>query len=90
MKTFVEMTWNDPPVRLESKVSVWLVIFAGTNFRKTGQIQVSKTLADCFHSQPCTTFWFVLLCLHSISISWIASVIAVKGTLADTVLLAAR
>ena len=45
MKTFVEMTWNDPPVRLESKVSVWLVIFAGTNFRKTGQIQVSKTLA---------------------------------------------
>ena len=43
---------------------------------------------DCFRSRPCAV-WFVRLCLHGISISWIAAAIAVKGTLADTVLLPA-
>ena len=36
-----------------------------------------------------TAVWFVCLCLHSTSISWIASGMAVKGALTDTVLLVA-
>ena len=124
--------------------TIWWVIFAGTNFRETGQNlgfrnfcsfnfhgwwiwdpRVGLTLRlkaermsriaykkrwkikifvpvqwekyprtqdvrsnVCFRSRSCAAVWLVRLCLRTISISWIASAIAVKGTLADTVLLA--
>ena len=70
--------------------------FAGTNFCEIGQNSISEIFAvlifeigesetrgDCFRSRPCAAVWIVRLCLHNIS------AIAVKGTFADTLLLAA-
>ena len=63
-------------------VTVWLVIFAVTNFCEIGQnsdfriseifavlifaVGKSGTRGDCFCSRPCAAVWIVRLCLCSI------------------------
>ena len=98
MRVAVVKIWKFRSTSIMLSFTVWLVIFAGTNFHEIGRnsdfrnfrciifvIGESRTHGDCFRSQPCTGVWIVRLCLRSILV-WITSVIVVKGTLADTLL----